>query len=261
MTRTAEGFETEEALVIAWLNDLRRFGHDKQWTIYPETAGWDLLLVHHEHGYQVGIEAKLSLNAKVLAQTLSGTHRYYRMEGPDYRGVLVPRSKCQLHMTEIARALGIGVIAFEPAEKYVSWQHSHLPEERSYSDGWPNWLPAERCKLPQYVPDVAAGVAAPVQLTDWKIKAIKLMIVLERRGHVTRRDMKALAISPTRWCDNWHGLLDAAPARGVYVRGKRTPDLRAQHPINYAQIEADFETWAEEAGIEIESTDQPALNI
>ena len=250
MRKTDEGFASEADLVAAWLAELRRFKHDEKWTIYPETAGWDLLMVH-DAGHQVGIEAKLSLNAKVLAQTLDGAHRYYRPEGPDYRGVLVPRSKCQLHMGQLARALGVGVIAFAPADRWVSWTSSHLPDERDYSDGWLNWLPGERCALPGYVPDVAAGVASPVQLTDWKIKAIKLLIVLERRGHVTRNDMKALRISPTRWCDNWHGLLDRAEARGVYVRGKRTPDLKAQHPVNYAQIEADFDTWAETEGVVI----------
>lgn len=236
-------FESEAALVAAWLSELRRFKHDAKWTIYPETAGWDLLMVH-EAGFQLGIEAKLSLNAKVLAQTLDGAHRYYRDEGPDYRGVLVPRAKCQLHMGELARALGVGVIAFAPASAFVSYQGCSLPGERSYDPEWPNWLPGERCKVPDYVPDVAAGVASPVQLTEWKVKAIKLCIVLERRGYVTRRDMKALQISPTRWCDHWHGFLDREPHG--YVRGRRTPDLRAQHPTNYAEIEADAAVWGKD---------------
>lgn len=243
-------FASEAELVAAWLDELRRFGHDKDWTVYAETAGWDLLMVHTA-GFQLGIEAKLSLNAKVIAQTLDGAHRYYRTDGPDYRGVLVPRKKCQLHMAEIGRALGIGIIAYAPAAPFISGMGSRLPSERSYGPEWPCWLPGERCKLPDYVPDVAAGVAAPVQLTDWKIKAIKLLIILERRGFVTRKDMKALAISPTRWCDSWQGLLDRDQTAGGYVRGRRTPDLRAQHPVNYAQIEADFASWSETAGIAI----------
>ena len=247
----SEGFASEAALVAAWLAELARFKHDQHWTIYPETAGWDLLLVHKEAGFQVGIEAKLSLNAKVLSQSLDQSHSYYREAGPDYRGVLVPRGKCQQHMTAIARALGVGIIAFEPADRYVSWTDSRLPSQRDYSTDWPCWLPGKRCALPDYVPDVVAGVAGPVQLTDWKIKAIKLMIVLEKRGHVTRNDMKALKISPTRWCDHWQGFLHPSPQRGAYVRGKRTPDLRAQHPVNYGQIEADFPIWAKDAEISI----------
>lgn len=107
----------------------------------------------------------------------------------------------------------------------------------------------ERCILPDYIPDVAAGCAAPVQLTPWKINAIKLMIVLERRGYVTRKDMKVLQISPTRWCDHWHGFLAPAPDRR-YVRCNRTPDLKAQHPVNWAQIEADFEVWGKDFAID-----------
>lgn len=228
---------------------MARFKHDRDWTIYHETAGWDILLVHRAYEFQVGIEAKLSLNAKVLAQGLDGAHRYYRVEGPDYRGVLVPASKCQLHMSQIARAVGLGVIAFAPADQYISGRGSDLPDEKWRQDGWPNWCPGKRCALPDYVPDVTGGHAAPVQLTDWKIKAIKLCIILERRGYVTRRDMKAPMISPTRWCDHWQGLLDPSPERGAYIAGRRTPDLRAQHPVNYAQIEADFDAWATAAEI------------
>ena len=73
-------------------------------------------------------------------------------------------------------------------------------------------------------------------------EAIKLMIVLDRRGYVTRRDMKALEISATRWTDRYHGFLMPGPSG--YVRCNATPDLKAQHPINYAQIEADIDQWA-----------------
>jgi hypothetical protein len=75
------------------------------------------------------------------------------------------------------------------------------------------------------------------------VKAIKLMILLERRGRVTRGDMKALQISPTRWTDSWNGFLSASPEAGGYVSNGRTPDLKRQHPTNWAEIEADFAKW------------------
>lgn len=243
MSALAPTFSTEAEMVEAWLQQLCRFGQDKKWTVYPETAGWDLLLVHVA-GYQLGIEAKLSLNAKVLAQALSGSDSYWRDSGPDYRGVLVPGNKCQLHMTELAKALGIGILRVDlKADRHVSWKSMGLPGEEAYGRDWPSWCPSERCCLPDYIPDVSAGHASPVQLTDWKIRAIKLMIILERRGCVHRGDMKALQISPTRWTDHWNGFLDKG-ANGAYVRGKRTPDLKSQHPVNWAQIEADFAIWA-----------------
>lgn len=244
-------WKTEAEMVQDWLGVLRKQDRDQQWTVYPETAGWDILLVHRD-GRQVGIEAKLSLNAKVLDQALAGADSYWREDGPDYRAVLVPSGKVQMHLGNIARALGIVIIEARPAEPYVS-RHISLPTTGWDERHWPNWCPAERCSLPDYVPDVEAGHSAPVQLTEWKIKAIKLMILLERRGYVTRADMKALQISPTRWCDSWHGFLGKDP-RG-YVRCQRTPDLKAQHPVNWAQIEADFPTW----GKDFDITPQPDL--
>jgi hypothetical protein len=53
--------------------------------------------------------------------------------------------------------------------------------------------------------------------------------------------MKALGISPTRWTDRFYGYLD--PTGSGYVRNDRTPDLRRQHPRNWAEIEADFDAW------------------
>ncbi len=234
-------YATEAEMVADWLAQLKASGAGKRWTVYAETCGWDLLLVHAD-GFQVGIEAKLSLNAKVLEQALSGADNYWRADGPDYRAVLVPEGKCQLHLTKIAGALGIQILTVTPLERGII-RGMGLPDE-SWCSRWANWLPAQRCKLPDYVPDVEGGHSAPVMLTEWKIRAIRLMIVLERRGYVTRADMKSLQISPTRWCDSWHGFLARTPAG--YVRCNRTPDLKAQHPINWAQIEADIADWSKD---------------
>lgn len=217
------------------------------WTQYHETAGWDILLVHAETGMQIGVEAKLSLNAKVLEQALTGL-RYAEAAGPDYRAVLVPADACQNHMRSIASHCGIAVLTIGhesygwPEKKRWSLSPAELPEEAGYQYAqWHSWLPGKRCVLPEYVPDVIGGDSSPVALTPWKIKAIKLMILLERNGLVHRSNMKALGISPSRWTDCYHGFL--APTPNGYVACSRTPDLKAQHPTNWAQIEADFDTW------------------
>ena len=115
------------------------------------------------------------------------------------------------------------------------------------AEDWPNWCPAERCAIPDYVPDVSGGKASPVQLSPWKIKAIKLLVLLDRNGAVTRQDMKAIQISASRWTDHWHGFLSPGPDGG-YIRNGRTPDLRTQHPKNWAEIESDFDRWSRGAG-------------
>ena len=231
-------FEKETDLVAEFIDQLNKDYRDNPWTVYPETAGWDLLLVHKE-GFQLGIEAKLSLNAKVIDQALVNQHSSY-LQGPDYRAVLVPADKVQHHLGNICAAIGLGMISIRRQQRGCTYGLNLPNEDYSWRE-WPNWCPGERCALPDYVPDVAAGDKSPVMLTHWKIKAIKLMILLERNGVVHRGDMKALQISPSRWTDAWHGFLDRTP--NGFVKNERTPDLRAQHPVNYAEIEADFDNW------------------
>lgn len=240
MKPSAEAFVNEAELVQTFLNELAR--HKRlaaDWTVYPETAGWDLVLVH-KSGMQLGIEAKLSLNAKVIDQALSGQHSKWGGDGPDWRAVLVPCGKVQLHLGRICDAIGIQVLTQRKPERHISYGLS-LPDPNSNYCRWPTWCPATRLPLPDYIPDVSAGCASPIQLTPWKVKAIKLMIVLERQGFVTRSDIKAIEISPTRWTDAYNGFLQRSA--GQFVKCSATPDLRAQHPVNYAQIEADVAEW------------------
>lgn len=266
MTKTPE-FETEAALVAAFVDHVEKLNEASRrhnagcapgqrraqvWTVYPETADWDLLLVD-EAGVQVGIEAKLSLNAKVLCQALPDANWSHDI-GPDYRAVLVPGKGCQGHFHHIAFALGLTVIEVSTSDsgwkggRYVQINPAQLPDEHGINSWnlrhWVSWLPSKRCSLPEYVPDVQGGKPSPVALTNWKIKAIKLMILLDRRGGVTRADMKHLGISPTRWTDAYNGFLAPDQIKGLYVRCARTPDLKAQHPTNWQQIEADFAKWA-----------------
>lgn len=246
-------YATEADLVAAFcaaverLNRVSECSRAPVWRVYHETAGWDLLLVDQD-GVQIGVEAKLTLNAKVLDQALPHPYDDY---GPDYRAVLVPRVGLQRHLHRLARHVGLTVI--DMSVYGTGWGvahqfHPYLPRENAgesfWMEGWHSWLPAKRCPLPDYIPDVTGGKAAPVKLTDWKVRAIKLVILLDRRGYVTRHDMKLLGLSPTRWTDAYYGFLPPDPIKGGYVRNSRTPDFKAQHPVNYAQIEADFDQWA-----------------
>lgn len=252
-------YATEADLVAAYCETIERQNAHRRkrmaqddtirwpiWTIYAETAGWDLLLVDQD-GIQVGIEAKLVLNIKVLTQALP---QWDGFQGPDYRAVLVEGVNAVSGITEIAKALGIAVITMAAEDHgrgvYSSSARPDLPDEnmRYPEKMWNSWLPGKRCELPDYVPDVAGGKSAPVSLTLWKVKAIKLLILLDKRGIVNRQDMKALDISASRWTQGPWAYLEPHTMRGGYVSCKATPDLRAQHPRNYAEIEADFDKWA-----------------
>lgn len=236
--------------------DFTAWAQKAGWIVYAETAGWDVLLVRPEDGFQIGVEAKLSLNATVLCQVLSREHSYTRGTGPDCVAALAPRPKTVTGMAMLARHLGIVVVeAFTRATpKRVDGQYVYvdvvdfspaLPSRRAWdhsseldSRGWPERCPDKRHPLPDYVPDVTGGHASPVALTEWKIKAIKIAIILETRGWVTRADFRALNIDPSRWTQFW--LKSGGDGRWL---SHCEPNFKAQHPVNYEQIKADLPTW------------------
>lgn len=252
-------FENEAALCAAFISRV-----PDGWTAYPETAGYDILLVRQVDGAQIGVEAKMTLNAKVLLQAAEGLYsgRGREYGSPDFRAALVPHGAAGADMASIARYLGITVIevtseaAREEEERafaerygvdsYTSkspWFAPELPMPRRYEwrEVWADHCPAERCKVPAYVPDVTAGASGPSQLSEWKIKAIKICIILERRGFVTIADFKHVGIDRKRWLDmRW---LAHTGDRGRYITGDSVLNLRAAHPVNYGQIEADFDKW------------------
>lgn len=92
-------FDTEAALCAAFIAWAARYG----WVAYQEWADWDVLLVS-SGGVQLGIEAKLTLNMKVLLQTLPERWAW-RDTGPDYRAVLVGSGAKMVLLTPCARAL------------------------------------------------------------------------------------------------------------------------------------------------------------
>lgn len=228
-------FKTEAELCSYFIEAV-----EKEWTAYPETAGWDILLVRKDDGFQIGIEAKLRLNAKVLTQTLEEIHWDWIEDGPDCRAVLVPYD-CGGDFGLIAEHLAITIIR----ARRDTWRGSKfvpaLPkakEDHYRNRHWFEMLPTRRHTLPDYIPDVAAGASAPLKLTDWKVRAIKIAVLLDR-GPIQRADFKALKIDIRRWIDNgW-----IVPTAGGFVRGDGCPDLKAQHPRNYEEIAADFENW------------------
>lgn len=237
------------------------------WTAYNEACGFDIVLAH-ETGYQIGVEAKLTLNAKVLAQVI---HRRWQCgRSPDFRAVLVGRIVAENAI--LAKALEVTVLTIQEQPtrfRMVNWQgperaiwklSRELPEikpakyfPKQYDwmrrDEWFDEAPVERLDLPDYVPDVEAGHPSPMVLSDWKIKAIKVCVHVETGAPVTRRTFKDLKIDPSRWL-NGHWMRQAE-TRGQWVPGEGFPAdaFRKQHPDVFPQIEADYPTWAKAAGL------------
>lgn len=239
-------FATEVALCERFLAAVKKGGG---WTPYAETAGWDILLVRDADGVQIGIQAKLRCNIEVINQSLEEYGAWAAdRNGPDYRAILVPDSEAR-GLDRVADYIGLTIIRVTPpAERGIIRAdfRPYLPKEgghqSAFGDDWHEWCPTRRHKLPEYVPDVAAGSAAPMQLTRWKISAIKIAILLERRGHVTRADFKHIGIDHRRWLTG--GMAWLRVSNGVYVRDRLMPNFKAIHPRNYDEIASDFDAWA-----------------
>ncbi len=222
------------------------------WTAYAECRGWDILLVRVDDGFQVGIQAKLRLNTDVVSQAIEEYAGYSAdRAGPDCRAVLVPSDQ-QGGFTRICRYIGLTIIYVQSDAEIEKTRHyGHKPKvfEPGLPGGkygtddneWYEWAPAKRHDLPDYVPDVVAGSPAPVQLTGWKIAAIKIAIVMEKRGYLVRADFKHINIDHRRWLASGNGWLIVDG--GVYVASAAFPDFKLQHPRNYLEIAADYERW------------------
>lgn len=221
------------AAFIAWAKKLK----NPSWTPYAETAGWDILLVAPD-GTQIGIQAKLKFNMKVLHQTIPGNWDACRDTGPDFRAILLPDHDGIVD--DICGALGI--VAFHPKHwNYTNSEHGFGPDpslENRYGDDWHYWCPRTRHELPDFVPDVVAGDSGPVQLTKWKVAALRIVASLELRGYVTRSDFKRYGIDPRRWVGPSKWLVPSAEFVGEYTRGEAL-DFDKQHPGVYPQVLAE----------------------
>lgn len=220
----------------------------EEWTVYPETGDWDLLLVRKADGFQIGVQAKLAFNPHVISQALDGYWRGDHRGGePDCRAVLVPAKCSQAYLGEICDYIGLTVITMESPLRHVSLRYNAMfqPALPKYGGDdeyhWHEWAPAKRLKLPDYIPDVTAGVKSPTRLTEWKIKALKIAITLEKRGYLTRKDFGHLRIDHRLWISAEKGWLDIVDGR--FVAGPRFPKFKKIHPAVYKQIEESAEAW------------------
>lgn len=252
-------FASEAQLCAAFIAWAEHHG----WKAYAETTGWDIVLVNGQ-GVQIGVQAKMTLNVEVLDQAMPDV--YYSNDlkgGPDYRAILVP---CGDKGTHLLEALGLGL--FEPVDErrnnggeqpagLLSF-HQQLPDFKPRREiegrddiaihyslsgrtgqhlrAWHDWNPVKRIELPEFVPDVVAGASGPVQLTKWKIGALKIAALLELRGHVTRSDFVWAGIHMSRWTQPPHyWLRKVNGSRGAWYAPEPLPFV-GQHPQVYPQV-------------------------
>lgn len=202
------------------------------WTAYPETAGWDIILVNSS-GHQIGVQAKLRFNATLLRQVLPS--EFHADEGPDHRAVLLPIDHIEQDIRSVFEFCGIDNFrpnSFGPPGRFApSIEFAELVD----------WCPSKRCKLPDYVPDSVAGSSCPVTLTEWKIKALRVVATLELKGSITCKEIRSIGCDPRRWVHPYTGWLQPKHLKhGEYVRGEKL-NFDKQHPEVYPKIRAEIE--------------------
>lgn len=221
---TSPSYATEAELCQVLAAQAREEG----WVPYPETGGWDLLLVRPRDGFQVGVQAKLRPNVDVLAQALVAE----RSKGPEVHAVLVP--SCSDAFRKVARDLRLLVL--EGANLDASWRAASGMGARGMAYTSLEYVVPRaplhhhvqgRCWVPPFVPQLPAGVPGPRQVTQWQVGAAKLCALLRERGAegVTRAEATALGLSFTRWEQAWLNKVPGTkPARYVPVAGIALPD-------------------------------------
>lgn len=253
-------FSSEEDLCDAFLKTV-----PDAWEVYPETAGYDIVLVHKESGFQIAIEAKLRLNPKVLRQVLPST-QFSADIGPDARAVLV--SEASEDMEFLARHTGVTVIRMHKVDpksyrRFVDgndgggWQSfPKIPVASGGNryvsvyerDRWFDLSPLHRLALPEYVPQVKAGRPSPLVLSDWKISSMKMMYWLEKHGKITRKHFRNLRLNATFWMDHKH--LQQGAGRGEWVPGRMFERQKQKiinaHPEAWESIQKDFQDWSKD---------------
>lgn len=198
---------------------------EKGWRAYPETSGFDLLLVATKDvkrrdilpGDQIGIEAKMRANVEVLYQAVP---KPYVNQGPNFHAVLVPAASRAFEY--IARSLE--VVVFK--SMWESWN-------RSWKKGAFNFPPLlnsyrlyyeEPCWYPDADIWVPPGVSSPITISKWKIKAMELCLAAEaKNGEVTSQDFRAHGVAMARWVQcGW--IKPTGNKRGRYMLYRLDPN-------------------------------------
>lgn len=240
-------YDSENKLCEAFVEIARAKG----WRVYPETSGWDILLVatsdvkteNARHGDQIGIQAKLRANTEVLAQAIPPIYDSYESHGPHYRAVLVPMMYGDFQA--VAQRLRVW-----PFAMYKSVRHWVGDKQLNYGldENVLAWLPPEgdnrdiridsqkTCWTPEVEVWTPPGVNSPRSISKWKISAVKLCLKMRETGFVTSADFKALGLHMSAWhARDW--IMASGKHEGRLTKYVVNPNPRMPLPdVQYAEI-------------------------
>lgn len=184
--------------------------------MYPETSGWDVLLVAPSTE-QIGVQAKLKANPYVVHQAIQASRQ---SASPDIVAVLTPDFDREFE--SVVDALGFVHL----------WGTGFPPAGRRDFDfvmrNARRRVTTQRCWVPEVEIIVPAGVPSPRTVSPWKMGAVKLCARLRAGEELTRKDFADLGIRldkwvQVRWIDRVPG---SKPARyTMHGQGARLPDV------------------------------------
>lgn len=225
---------------------MREFNEIDGWSCYPEAAGFDVLVVH-EDGRQIGVEAKMQLNAKVADQILPDRYEFYGRPGPDYRLVIVSKiTDASAGIVKMLEQLGVKVllprIGYRKEGEAYTFDLEHKLLEVSGRDPYYDWYmfdwnPPERCKVPVMLTSLRAGIPCPVRLTPWKEKALMVLAQLRSQGSITAKQITSHGVGVTAWTQapgSKPAWLKKGAVPGTWIETEHLPAFDKQHPEVYA---------------------------
>lgn len=228
-------FATEADLCSHFVDVIRREG----WVVYPETAGFDLLLVatpevmaHRPYshvglqpGDQVGVEAKLQANIKVLDQAMP---KAFGRSGPEFHAVLLPMEN--MEFMRVAARLGVLSI-------FAYYRH---PEASRLTIRWPNFslyartMYEEQCWTPDIPVETAAGVPSPRRISKWKLDAVRFCILAQKKEFVLSTDFTEAGLNSGTFVSR--GWFVPAGKIGRMTKYVVNPDSKTAPHVKYPEV-------------------------
>lgn len=228
-------FESEAELCSNLMDAARAEG----FKVYPETSGWDILL--ERDGVQLGIQAKLHANFSVVAQALPSAYYWQKRprpaKGPAFRCVAVP--KCDGAFKHVCMRCKIVVMTPDTLGRF---------DLRYWKDlAFYDWKPELPSWVPPFEPDLQAGVPSPVSVTPWKLKAVKLSLLLLEQGFITTKDASAFGINIKGWVQSkW--IKQSGQKQGRLTRYVRTEKRLPHERFPEAIVPGDYEPYTKLEG-------------
>lgn len=192
-----------------------RLNVNSEWAFYPENQSWDFLLMHRETHVQVGVQAKLNLNDKVIWQCVELLS--VQRTGPNFAAILVPES-------ELSKRTARKLLQSCAEEKLLVFT-----EKTIFQTILPEWEPL-RCIFegpvwtPPYEPDMLAGVKSPKPITPFKVAAVRLCAALRAGFEPTDREIKEMGAGSVRYWERWLEPTKGRPRKWRLVRSDDLPD-------------------------------------